>query len=125
MERRIDQLVAEQKQIKKPCKHVKNVTNKKAALKEASLKKQKIEKPIPVEIELLLNEYNISAAAYHGGKLNCIVCRCFMHYASAIFFEIKEILFDSQKPELTFHGFKQISTLLQSFTAYLSTHWII
>jgi hypothetical protein len=44
----------------------KEVTNKKAALKEADAKKQKIEKPLHVEIELLLNEFSISAAAYHS-----------------------------------------------------------
>jgi hypothetical protein len=44
----------------------KEVTNKKAALKEADAKKQKIEKPLHVEIELLLNEFNLSAAAYHS-----------------------------------------------------------
>jgi len=69
----------------------KEFSNKKAALKEATAKKQKIEKPIHVEIELLLNEYNISAAAYHGGKLNSLDCRRFMHYASSIFSEIQEI----------------------------------
>jgi adenylosuccinate lyase len=74
-ERRINQLVAERRQLEKAvqaCK--KDVTNKKTALKEATAKKQKIEKPIHVEIELLLNEYNISAAAYHGGKLNGVDC---------------------------------------------------
>ncbi len=74
-ERWIDQLVADYKQIEKAVQSSKKeVTNKKTALKEAIVKKQKNEKPIHVEIDLLLNEYNISASAYHGGKQNGVDC---------------------------------------------------
>ncbi len=100
LERQIDQLMAERKQMEKAVQSgKKEVTNKKAALKEAGAKKQKIEKPIHVEIELLLNEFNISAAAYHGGKLNGVDCRRFMHYSCAIFSDIQTILLNSQNPE--------------------------
>ena len=71
----IDQLMAERKQMEKAVQSgKKEVTNKKTALKEAVVKKQKNEKPIHVEIDLLLNEYNISASAYHEGKQNGVDC---------------------------------------------------
>jgi hypothetical protein len=66
----------------------KEVVSKKAALREACERKERIYKPLHVQIELLLSEYNISSAAYHGGKLNGVVCRRLMHYASKIFSDI-------------------------------------
>jgi hypothetical protein len=63
------------------------------------MSKKKNHKPLHVEIELLLSEYIISLAAYHGGKLNGVDCLRFMHYASTIFFEIRLILLRSQNPE--------------------------
>jgi len=37
--------------------------------------KKKIDLPVSAEIESILLQYNISAAAYHGGRLNGIDCR--------------------------------------------------
>jgi hypothetical protein len=51
-------------------------------------KKEKIHKPLHVEIELLLSECNISLATYHGGKLNGVDCQRFMNYATTIFSKI-------------------------------------
>jgi hypothetical protein len=96
LERRIDQLIADRRQMKKAVlSGKKEVTNKMAALKEAGAKKQKIEKPMHAEIELLLNKFNISAAAYHGGKLNGVDFRRLMQNACTIFTEIQK----SQNPE--------------------------
>jgi hypothetical protein len=53
--------------------------------KKVASKKLKIEKPMHVEIELLVNEYNISAADYHGGTLSSVDCQRLIHYASVIF----------------------------------------
>jgi hypothetical protein len=98
LERRIDLLMAQRKELEKSVQTMKKeVVSKKAALKEACQRKEKIYKPSHVEIELLLSEYNISSAAYIGGKLNGVDCQCFMHYA--IFSEIQLILLQSQNPE--------------------------
>jgi len=133
LERQIDQLMAERKQMEKAVQSgKKEVTNKKAALKEAGAKKQKIEKPIHVEIELLLNEFNISAAAYHGGKLNGVDCRCFMHYSCAIFSDIQTILLNSQNPERCSDSIirreselhRDIYDILQASIANLNYLWL-
>ena len=100
LERRIDLLMVQRKELEKSVQTMKKeFVSKKAALKEACQRKEKIHKPSHVEIELLLSEYNISSAAYHGGKLNGVDCRRFMHYASTIFSEIQLILLQSQNPE--------------------------
>jgi len=123
VEWRFDQLVAEQKQIEKPVQSGKReVTNKKAALKEATTRKQKVEKPIHVEIELLLNEYNIPVAAYHGGKLNGVECQLLMPYTSAFFSEIQAILLYSHKPErCTDSAIEHESELCQEILIVLDT----
>jgi hypothetical protein len=91
--------MADRRQMENAVQSGKKVTNKKAALKEAGVKKQKVKKPMHAEIELLLNEFNISAAAYHGGKLNGVDCQHLMHNACTIFTEIQNILLNSQNPE--------------------------
>jgi hypothetical protein len=76
LETQIDQLMDEKKLREKTvatCK--KELSDKLATLKAITEKKSKIEKPIHAELEFLLSEYNISAAAYHGGKLNGVDCR--------------------------------------------------
>lgn len=46
----------------------------KKELKEVQKKKNKIDTPILVDLVNMLKKTNISAAAYHGGKLNGIDC---------------------------------------------------
>jgi hypothetical protein len=123
LERRIDQLIADRRQMEKAVQAgKKEVTNKKAALKEAGAKKQKIEKPVHTEIELLLNKFNISAAAYHGGKLNGVDCRRLMHNAFTIFSEIENILLSIQNPErCTDIAIRQESELHRDILSVLDT----
>jgi hypothetical protein len=45
-----------------------------SALKRNQSEK-KIDLPVTTEIENILLQYNISAAAYHGGKLNGVDCQ--------------------------------------------------
>ena len=59
-----------------------DIKTRRAALQEAKkklqsvrAKKKKIDLPIFSQIENILKEYNISSAAYHGGKLNGVDCR--------------------------------------------------
>jgi hypothetical protein len=48
---------------------------RKKELKKIQSDKKKIDLPVSAEIENIFLKYNISAAAYHGGKLNGVHCR--------------------------------------------------
>ncbi len=100
----------------------KEVSSKKASLKEACQKKEWIHMPSHVEIKLLLSEYNISAAAYHGGKLNRVDCWRIMYYATDIFSEIQQILLQSQNPDrFSDHIIQQESDLHREILIVLDT----
>jgi len=47
--------------------------------------KKKIDTPILVDLENILRNKSISAAAYHGGKLNGVDCRKLLTIAHTIF----------------------------------------
>ena len=55
-------------------------------------KKKKTDMPIFSHIENILKEFNISAAAYHGGKLNGVDCREFIRLAKPIFCALIHLL---------------------------------
>jgi hypothetical protein len=58
-----------------------------------------METPVLMDLENILKEKNISAAAYHGGKLNGVVCREILSISNTIFdFEIKPYLCSIQNP---------------------------
>ncbi len=100
METQIDQLMDEKKLREKTvATGKKDLSCKMAILKSITEKKSKIEKPLHAKIELLLSEYNVSAAAYHGGKLNGVDCRRFMHHASSIFSDVLTPLLQSENPD--------------------------
>jgi hypothetical protein len=93
LDRQIDLPMVQRKELEKSVQTIKKeVVRRKAALKEACQRKEKNHKPLHVEIELLLSEYNISSAAYHGGELNGVDRWHFMHYADTKNFEIQLIL---------------------------------
>jgi hypothetical protein len=48
-------------------------------LKKNQTEKKKIDLPVSVEVKNILLRYNISAAAYHGGRLNGVDCRELIH----------------------------------------------
>jgi hypothetical protein len=54
-------------------------------LKNLQAQKKKIDLPVLAEIEKILLQYNISAAAYHGGKLNGVDCRELIGLSNQIF----------------------------------------
>jgi hypothetical protein len=65
----------------------------KKKFKEVRNKKKKIDTLILVDLENIFKKKNISAAAYHGGKLNGVDCRELLSIAHSIFdFEIKPYL---------------------------------
>ena len=63
----------------------KTLGEKKKDLQKIQKEKRKINTPVSAEIENLLLQYNISAAAYHGGKLNGVDCREVIHLAKQLF----------------------------------------
>jgi hypothetical protein len=80
-----------------------NVKSKRETLKVASTKykeirtkKKKIDRPVRAEVILILEKYEISAAAYHGGDLNGVSARRLMKFSSDIFNEIKAYLLSYQ-----------------------------
>ena len=58
---------------------------KKKDVQNIQKEKKKIDRPVSAEIENILIQYNISAAAYHGGKLNGVDCRRLIIKAKEIF----------------------------------------
>ena len=58
-----------------------------------------METPVLIDLENILKEKNISAAAYHGGKLNGVDCHEILSISNTIFdFEIKPYLCSIQNP---------------------------
>jgi len=58
-------------------------------LKSVRAKKSKIDFPIFSKVENILKEYNISAALYHGGKLNMVDCHELIRLAKPIFLQLE------------------------------------
>jgi hypothetical protein len=61
--------------------------------KRFKAKKKKIETPILAELENILLQHNISAAAYHGGKPNGVNCCEFIQHSSFCIENLKLICF--------------------------------
>ena len=77
----------------------KALTTAKASLKAVREKKRKLEMPVFSDIENILLEYGITAAAYHGGKLNGVDCRELLTLAKTIFERFKTCLLSVSHPE--------------------------
>jgi hypothetical protein len=60
-------------------------------------RREKIKTPILAEIENILMEHNICAAAYHGGKLNGVDCRELIQLAKLLFRKIQNYLLSTEK----------------------------
>jgi hypothetical protein len=76
----------------------------KAALKKVRETKKKIEMPAFADIENILLEFGISAAAYHGGNLNGVDCRELMKLAKPIFERFKTSLLSVSHPNRCSEG---------------------
>jgi len=75
-DREITQLIQQRKDIEKELTSRRKVlAQKKKDFQELVKKKKKIDLPVTADLENILNGYNITAAAYHGGKLNGVDCR--------------------------------------------------
>jgi len=60
---------------------------------------KKIDLPVSAEIENILLQYNISAAAYHGGKLNGVDCRELIRLSKPIFAAFQNYLKNVEHPD--------------------------
>jgi hypothetical protein len=79
VEDEIARLVGRRKQLEADVSLKKmHVMEKKKDLQKIQGEKTKINTPVSAEIENILLQHNISAAAYHGGKLNGVDCREFI-----------------------------------------------
>jgi hypothetical protein len=76
----------------------KSVGTAKAALKKVWETKKKIEMPAFADIENILLEFGISAAAYHGGNLNGVDCHELIKIAKPIFECFKASLISVSHP---------------------------
>jgi len=72
---------------------------KKKELKKIQSDKKKIDLPISAEIENILLKHNISAAAYHGGKLNGVDCRELIRLSKQIFSMFQDFLLTVEHPD--------------------------
>jgi hypothetical protein len=69
-----------------------NHLSAKKAFKELRMKKTKGDRPVRAEVEDILQKFEISAAAYHGGDLNGVCARRLMANAKIIFEDIQAYL---------------------------------
>ena len=100
LESLIEALVAERKELEAAVSGKrKAVTAAKKELKNIQDKKKKMDTPISADVENILMEYNICAAAYHGGKLNGVDCREFIRLCKEIFERIQAHLLACEHPE--------------------------
>jgi hypothetical protein len=63
-----------------------------AKFKDVRAKKKKAETPILAELENILIEHNINAAAYHGRKLNGVDCCEFVQLSDLLFDKFEAVL---------------------------------
>lgn len=75
------------------------MAEKKKVLKIIQSDKKKIDLPISAEIENILLQYNVSAAAYHGGKLNGVDCRELIRLSKPIFAAFQNYLVTVEHPD--------------------------
>jgi hypothetical protein len=73
--------------------------DKKKDLKNLQVQKKTIDLPVLAEIENILLQYNISAAAYHGGKLNGVDCRELIRLSYQIFSTFQSYLLSVEHPD--------------------------
>jgi hypothetical protein len=71
----------------------------KPTFKEIQAKKKKIETPVLAELENILLQYNISAAAYHGGKFNGMDCHEFIQYSKLLYREFETYLLSTSNAD--------------------------
>ena len=76
----------------------KNAAMAKSDLKRVRENKLKVNMPVFADIENILLEFGISAAAYHGGKLNGVDCRELIKLAKPIFEKFKTVLLSVSHP---------------------------
>ncbi len=77
----------------------KTLTAARAQFKEVRAKKKKMETPILAEIENILLQHHICAAAYHGEKLNGVDCREFIQLAKLLLGKIQTYLLSTSNPD--------------------------
>jgi hypothetical protein len=68
----------------------KEVATAKTILASLKAERGKPEASIVAEIELLLDKYKISRAAYHGGDFNGVCCRRLVNNCHVIIEEVKK-----------------------------------
>ena len=71
----------------------------KVTFKEIRAKKKKIETPVLAELENILLQHNISAAAYHGGKLNGVDCREFIQHSKLLYRKFETYLLSTSNAD--------------------------
>jgi hypothetical protein len=76
-----------------------NYLSAKTSFKELRMKKTKSDRPVMVEVEDILEKFEISAAAYHGGDLNGVCARRLMANAKIIFEDIQAYLLRYENDE--------------------------
>jgi hypothetical protein len=82
----ISELVEQRKRLEKDVSlKRKAVVDVKKDFQKIAKEKKKIDLPVSADIENILNRYNITAAAYHGGKLNGVDCRELLRLSKEIF----------------------------------------
>jgi len=99
----LDAVIAGMVQQRKNLEAEQSIKRKSSATARSQLKtireaKRKQDIPVFADIENILLEYGISAAAYHGGKLNGVDCRELIVRAKPIFERFKQCLLSVTHP---------------------------
>jgi hypothetical protein len=124
----ISALVARWKQLEQDSSQKrKKLTEARDKFKDVQAKKKKVETPILAELENILLEHNINAAAYHGGKLNGVDCHESVQLSDTIYRQFKIYLCSTSSPnkccddviKKTCALFRDICTTLDSLASKL------
>ena len=96
----VSQKKAEQKELEADVKAKRaQYFSAKKAFKELRLKKTKGDRPVRAEVQDILENFEISAAAYHGGDLNGVCARRLLANAKPIFESIQAYLLEYDNAE--------------------------
>jgi hypothetical protein len=103
-----------------------DIKSKRAALKLGKKsyikirgKKTKMDRPVRAEVMLILEQYGILAADYHGGDLNGVSARRLMKFSTDIFMEIENYLLTYQHDDRCSNDY--IKQVCSTYRSILST----
>jgi hypothetical protein len=112
----MESLVKEQKKVeetvKQKCKDAQaRFVSCKKKVEAMKIERGRPESSLAVDIELTLQKYFISSAAYHGGDLNGVCCRRLVEHAQAITNELEPVIMSKRDANCDINDIKKNAIL--------------